>query len=123
MNTEFKGSKGEWTVSYHSWSDTSVYCKTDEETTTVCYSDIDDDDYDEDVSEVINEANMELIADAGNTIQSCGLLPSELLKQRNEALELFQDINSEIIAGSKIDYATVLHHRILGFLKSAEVNP
>ena len=29
----------------------------------------------------------ELIADAGNTAQKCGLLPSELLKQRNELLK------------------------------------
>ena len=30
-------------------------------------------------------ANAALIADAGNTAQKCGLLPSELLKQRDES--------------------------------------
>jgi hypothetical protein len=33
-----------------------------------------------------SEANAVLFADAGNTAQKCGLLPSELLKQRNELL-------------------------------------
>ena len=32
-----------------------------------------------------------LIADAGNTFQSCGLLPSELLKQRDELLAALKD--------------------------------
>lgn len=32
-------------------------------------------------------ANAKLIADAGNTAIECGLLPSELLKHRNELLE------------------------------------
>lgn len=33
------------------------------------------------------ERNALLIADAGNTAQKCGLLPSELLQQRNELKE------------------------------------
>ena len=33
------------------------------------------------------EHNAELICDAGNTAQSCGLLPSELLRQRDELKE------------------------------------
>ena len=32
------------------------------------------------------EANAKLITDAGNTAQKCGLLPSELLEQRDELL-------------------------------------
>lgn len=32
-------------------------------------------------------ANAELIADAGNTINKCGLLPSELLEHRNELIK------------------------------------
>ena len=32
-------------------------------------------------------ANAELICDAGNTAQKCGLLPSELLRQRDELKE------------------------------------
>jgi len=37
-------------------------------------------------------ANAALIADAGNTAQKCGLLPSELLKQRDELLEALKEI-------------------------------
>ena len=33
------------------------------------------------------EHNAELICDAGNTAQKCGLLPSELLRQRDELRE------------------------------------
>lgn len=47
---------------------------------------------------------------------------SQLLKQNNDMIELLKDINSKIIAGSKIDYSTVLHHRILGFLDES-TNP
>jgi len=34
----------------------------------------------------------ELIADAGNTAQKCGLLPSELMKQRDELLEALKEL-------------------------------
>ena len=33
------------------------------------------------------KANAKLIADAGNTANKCGLLPSELLEQRNDLIE------------------------------------
>ena len=36
------------------------------------------------------EANAKLIADAGTTANKCGLLPSELLDQRDELLEALQ---------------------------------
>lgn len=36
---------------------------------------------------VENYANAELVIDAGNTAQKCGLLPSELLRQRDELRE------------------------------------
>ena len=36
------------------------------------------------------EHNAELIADAGNTAQKCGLLPSELLQQRDELKEALE---------------------------------
>lgn len=36
------------------------------------------------------EANMQLCCDAGNTAQKCGLLPSELLQQRDELKELLK---------------------------------
>mgnify|MGYP000883424698 CR=1 FL=1 len=38
------------------------------------------------------EANMKLCCDAGNTAQKCGLLPSELLKQRDELLEALKKL-------------------------------
>jgi hypothetical protein len=36
--------------------------------------------------------NTRLIVDAGNTIQKCDLLPSELLKQRDELLEALKGV-------------------------------
>ena len=38
------------------------------------------------------ERNAELICDAGNTAQKCGLLPSELLQQRDELLKTTKSI-------------------------------
>jgi hypothetical protein len=35
----------------------------------------------------VNSGDEMLIADAGNTAQKCGLLPSELLKQRDDAVD------------------------------------
>lgn len=37
-------------------------------------------------------ANATLICDAGNTAQKCGLLPSELLQQRDELKEALQSL-------------------------------
>ena len=41
------------------------------------------------------KANALLIADAGNTAQKCGLLPSELLRQRDELREALADMVSQ----------------------------
>lgn len=41
---------------------------------------------------VENYANAELVIDAGNTAQKCGLLPSELLRQRDELREALQSL-------------------------------
>ena len=38
------------------------------------------------------EHNAELCCDAGNTAQKCGLLPSELLKQRDELREALEKV-------------------------------
>jgi len=38
------------------------------------------------------EANAKLIADAGTTINKCNLLPSELLSQMNEMLEIMERV-------------------------------
>ena len=42
------------------------------------------------------QANALLIADAGNTAQKCGLLPSELLQQRDELREALKNIANPI---------------------------
>ena len=41
---------------------------------------------------IANKKDAELIADAGNTAQKCGLLPSELLQQRDELLKTMKSI-------------------------------
>lgn len=43
-----------------------------------------------DVSYNEQEANAKLIEDAGTTANKCGLLPSEILKQRDELLEVLE---------------------------------
>lgn len=42
------------------------------------------------------EANAQLIADAGTTANKCGLLPSELLEQRDELLNKLKDLTNRI---------------------------
>lgn len=46
--------------------------------------------YDEELEECRHDA--ELIADAGNTAQKCGLLPSELLKQRDDTIDKIETL-------------------------------
>jgi hypothetical protein len=41
------------------------------------------------------EANAELIQEAFNTVNECGLTPSELLKQRNELIEALTQLLAE----------------------------
>lgn len=43
-----------------------------------------------------SEANAKLIADAGNTAQKCGLLPSELLAQRDELLSVLTKLKDRV---------------------------
>lgn len=47
------------------------------------------------------EHNAELICDAGNTAQKCGLLPSELLRQRDELLIALIDIRNKLYLTEK----------------------
>ena len=68
------------------------------------------------------EHNAELICDAGNTAQSCGLLPSELLRQRDRALltlcncrETIEMLQKEI-PGEQL----VLRHEMTSRLKDIE---
>ena len=42
------------------------------------------------------EADAKLIADAGTTANKCGLLPSELLEQRNELLDALKRVEKSI---------------------------
>ena len=57
----------------------------------------------EDVTSEESKANAELFADAGNTIQSCGLLPSQLLKQNNEMRAFLNKINNDYEAFSDLN--------------------
>ena len=96
MNTELKITKGEWELINTELSDfslTSVICgkkviahvNADRKTS----------------EERIADAN--LIIDAGNTIQSCGLLPSQLLKQNNEMRAFLNKINNDYEAFSDLN--------------------
>jgi hypothetical protein len=44
------------------------------------------------ICESVSNSNAELIVDAFNTVTECDLMPSELLKQRDELLESLQEI-------------------------------
>lgn len=64
----------------------------------------------------------ELIADAGNTIQSCGLLPSQLLKQRDEMRAFLLDVS--ILIPSEKGLLMDIKYKIKSYLKSTEsTNP
>ena len=65
--------------------------------------------------------NATLIADAGNTAQKCGLLPSELLKQRDELREALKQIRDTTIfvrKGSMDAYK--MQHIVEAAIKSTE---
>ena len=95
MNTEFKGTKGEWLIEKESSDKSIVDVKCingdDEDWMTLTIYNYSNSDKKE---REFAKANAELIADAGNTIQSCGLLPSELLKQRDELRDFLRIIIS-----------------------------
>ena len=83
MNTEFKGTKGKFETIYTRLSNFTL-------STVISGENIIAHINAENVSPEECKANGELFADAGNTIQSCGLLPSELLKQRDEMIEMLE---------------------------------
>lgn len=87
MNTEFKGTKGKFETIYTRLSDFTL-------STVISGESIIAHINAENVSPEECKANAELFADAGNTIQSCGLLPSELLKQRDELRDFLRIIIS-----------------------------
>jgi hypothetical protein len=93
---DLKTTKGEW---WPCCKDTRPhFIFVGEEDKVVCAmssNEKDSDNYEPlmaEVSMVERIANAALIADAGNTAQLCGLLPSELLKQRDELLEAAKGI-------------------------------
>lgn len=84
MNTEFKGTKGKWQYETIDSGVGLFHCIVQKRNGRI-------------VTYVMNDypefiENAKLIADAGNTIQSCGLLPSELLKQRDELRDFLRII-------------------------------
>ena len=78
MNTELKITKGVWR---NPEGTTFITCGSKQMIDYAGYKTTEEED----------DANAQLIIDAGNTIQSCGLLPSQLLKQRNELLEALKE--------------------------------
>ena len=48
-----------------------------------------------------SKEDAELICDAGNTTQKCGLLPSELLEQRNELFNALQNCYDSLMIYGK----------------------
>lgn len=67
------------------------------------------------------ESNAKLIADAGTTANKCGLLPSELLEQRDEMLKMLETLNFELTEAIKelqskdyeIDFQTCYEAHVL----------
>lgn len=60
-----------------------------------------------------DEANALFIADAGTTANKCGLLPSELLKQRDELRDALDNLTKEISLSrlnTKKDFSLLIAH-------------
>jgi len=62
-------------------------------------------------------SDAELIVDANLTIQSCGLLPSELKKQNDEMREVLKKVLTIIENQDSIDYSSPLHYEIEDAIK------
>lgn len=58
-------------------------------------------------------ANANLIADAGNTTNKCGLLPSELLEQRDELLSMLRKSFHLLIDSGESEYGDLLEMKNL----------
>jgi len=88
---EFKGTKGEWCVNGKKYP--TIVSKNNNKNIIVTYSTI------ATVNSTFrtieeSQANAKLIADAGTTINKCGLMPSELLEHRNDLLEALIKLTS-----------------------------
>ena len=89
--TKFKGTKGEWVKKgVHSISRNECVTITSTVDSIASVHTLFDgiDNYSKAIEA---ESNAQLIVDAGNTINKCDLMPSELLEQRNELLKTLQD--------------------------------
>lgn len=90
----FKGTKGDWKFSTKTTSETDVTSSTHR----ICECK----HYDSQIASLLEPtleeglANAQLIVDAGNTINKCDLLPSELLEQRDVLLEALIKIRKSI---------------------------
>lgn len=90
----FKGTKGDWKFSTENTSETDV--------TSCTHRICECKHYDSQITDLLEPnieeglANAQLIVDAGNTINKCDLLPSELLEQRNLLLEALIRIRKSI---------------------------
>jgi hypothetical protein len=84
---EFKGSKGDWKIE-EVFTTTGTFFKVLGDI-SVCNITTRNQD--------IGYENAKLIADAGTTVNKCGLIPSELLAQRNDLLESLQKARFDLI--------------------------
>ena len=111
--------KGEWKVDFNRVPNgmpdlnEQISIRTDEWDIACAFVDITDEGEEE-------KANALLIADAGNTAQSCGLLPSELLRQRDTIYVLAMEFISEVIKGTGADRAGNYAIKIEAAIKSTE---
>ncbi len=87
----FKGTQGEWEARFNNYYWEVIY-RDELQSLSIAVNNYDYTDGVQQEDIIKAEANAKLIADAGNTINKCGLLPSELLEQRNELLKALQEL-------------------------------
>lgn len=93
---DWKGTKGEWKQGIN--DKTFVWCLDAEKEGNRFHLQVDDLNNFSTKEEL--ESNAKLIVDAGNTIQKCGLLPSELLEQNDKMLKF---LNNSLHALNDLD--------------------
>jgi len=98
---DLKITKGEWNQCCKDTRPHFVFAGGDKTICSLSSNEIGKENYEMLMGEVTMReriANAALIADAGNTAQKCGLLPSELLKQNEELREALSKAWAVIIA-------------------------
>lgn len=65
-------------------------------------------------------ANAKLIADAGTTANKCGLMPSELLEQRNDLLEALIDITNSYRKYVNVTEQHLINNALIAIKKATE---